>query len=88
MLIYGLILWDYKPSRTYLCQVATSKEPLLERVREAYRDRIYDDLHDEGHSDEQIDAIAAGMSYDELEEWMYTQSDYVIDTCVGLNNLN
>lgn len=88
MMIYSLISWDYKPSRTCLCQVATSKEPLLETVRESYQDRIYDDLHDEGYLDEEIDAIAANMSYEDLEDWMYEHTDYVIDTCVGLKNLN
>ena len=88
MTIYGLISWDYKPSRTYLCQVATSKKPLLETVRESYRDRLYDDLHDEGLSDAEIDAIAANMSYDDLEDWMYEHTNYVIDSCAGLDDLN
>lgn len=81
MVIYALISWDYKPSRTYLCQVASSKEPLLEIVRKSYRERIYDDFHDEGYSDEQIDAMASEMSYEDLEEWAYESTDYIIDSC-------
>lgn len=78
--LYVLISWGHKPSRTYIVSASTSREELFETIRNVYLENIYEEYHNEGYSDEKIQEMVRQLSYRELEDWMYENTTYVIES--------